>query len=181
MSASVRPRVLVIAEAANPEWVSVPLVGWSMAKALRRVAEVHMVTQERNRAAIERAGWVVERHFTALDSEAVAAPLWKLINRLGGSKGVGWTLAAAVSMPAYYWFGHRRSRRLLRVLTSGREESVRSTGRSLLHRGLREVALLSSPGLPRLGRGLARGVRAAGARNAARALGPAGAWRPGSS
>jgi alpha-maltose-1-phosphate synthase len=101
-----RPRVLVIAEAANPEWVSVPLVGWSIASALREEADIHLVTQKRNSEAIVRAGWVPDRDFTAIDSEAVAARVWKLSSWLRGSSGVAWTLATAMSVPSYYWFEH---------------------------------------------------------------------------
>jgi len=99
---SLRP--LLIAEACNPEWVSIPLEGWSLARAIQELTGGHIVTQIRNREALLRAGLIEGQDFTAIDSEAVAAWTHKLAWLLGGKKGKAWTLNTALSSLSYRYF-----------------------------------------------------------------------------
>ena len=100
------PRVLVLAEAANPEWPSVPLVGWSHYRALARKVDAHLVTHVRNLDAIERAGLVEGRDFTAIDSERVAGPMWRTSEAIRKGLGLGATFTQGFNIGAYYYYEH---------------------------------------------------------------------------
>src|SRR6056297_3831872 len=68
------PRVLILAESCNPEWPSLPIVGYKYARALSQVADVTLVTHPRNREAIDKAG-DFKAPITYIDNEWVAAPM----------------------------------------------------------------------------------------------------------
>lgn len=95
--------MLLIAEAANPEWTSVPLVGWCLSQALSRCCDSHLVTQVRNRDAITRSG-LTDAGFTTIDSESVARAVWRVGTAIRRDKGKGWTLVTALASVSYFWF-----------------------------------------------------------------------------
>jgi glycosyltransferase involved in cell wall biosynthesis len=99
-----RLRVLLVAEAANPEWSSVPLIGWKLSKALAKLADVHLVTHIRNREAISRARPSGHQEIMYVDNEQIARPLYRLSERLRGGAGKGWTTISAFSSLSYYSF-----------------------------------------------------------------------------
>ena len=119
-----RVRVLLIAEACNPEWTSVPLLAYHWYRALRQHADVVLVTQERNRQGFCRNGKPEDVEF--IDSEAVAAPLHHLGRILTLNHPTALGTRGAISLAAYYYFEHLVWKRYRRPLLEGRFASSSS-------------------------------------------------------
>ncbi|HLY08301.1 MAG TPA: glycosyltransferase family 4 protein [Planctomycetota bacterium] len=100
---SQRLRVLVLADVCNPDWPSLPVVGYKYARALSRHAETVVVTQVRNRPNIERDGLGAAR-VVYLDTEKIAAPMYRAAEFLRKGSGTGWTIQMAMDYPGYLAF-----------------------------------------------------------------------------
>jgi glycosyltransferase involved in cell wall biosynthesis len=95
------------------------LVGWSLSRALRDHADVHLVTHLRNRDALERAGWVAERDFTVIDPGRVELPVTRVGEAVRKVTRLGWTWTTAFSTVSYYYFEELVWRRFATQLRSG--------------------------------------------------------------
>ncbi|MBK8040797.1 MAG: glycosyltransferase family 4 protein [Verrucomicrobiaceae bacterium] len=99
-----KPRVLIIAEAANPALTSAALVGWACARAIAAEVDAHIVTEWRNRDDFLRAGLVEGKDFTAINNRRLQHLSWSLTNKLSGKGNFSWSLYAMLSNLAYPFF-----------------------------------------------------------------------------
>lgn len=99
-------RVLLIAEACNPTFTSVPLVGYNVARALaeRGDLEITLVSHVRNQAALEIDPIAKLVTLSFIDSESIARPLYRLSKLLRGGQGLSWTTGTAMAWPSYMYF-----------------------------------------------------------------------------
>jgi glycosyltransferase involved in cell wall biosynthesis len=121
-----RLRVLLIAEACNPTWTSVPLVGYNVARALaeRPDLEVTLVSQVRNRAALEKDPIAALARLRFVDNEWLARPLYSLARFLRGGTALSWTIDTAMAWPSYMVFEKDVFRQFGRALRAGRYDLI---------------------------------------------------------
>ena len=98
-----RPRVLITADDCNPEWPSLPVVGWKYARAIAAECDVTLATHVRNRENIEkiRPEGLDVRY---LDTEYVAAPMHRLALLLRGGNEVAWSANMMMNWLPYLAF-----------------------------------------------------------------------------
>lgn len=101
-----RPRVLLVAESANPKLTSVALIGWSFSRALAKVADVHLAAEIRNQPDIEAAG-IEGIEFTPINNRRWQGMAWNVARVLRGGTSLGWSTYSALATLAYPAFERR--------------------------------------------------------------------------
>jgi glycosyltransferase involved in cell wall biosynthesis len=111
-------RVLLIAEACNPTWTSVPLVGYNLARALaaRPDLRITLVTHVRNRDGLATSDICEHAEVIYIDNEFIARPVYQLARLLRGGDQLGWTIDTAMAWPSYVVFEHMLWSKLARRL-----------------------------------------------------------------
>ncbi len=121
-----RLRVLLIAEMCNPTWTSVPLEGYSLARALaeRPDLDVTLVTHVRNRPALagDPISSLARVHY--IDNEWLARPLYRLSTLLRGGRTLSWTTDTAMAWPSYMVFEHQVYSDFRRKLQQGKFDLI---------------------------------------------------------
>ncbi len=114
-------RVLLMAEACNPTWTSVPLVGYNFARALsdHPGLEVTLVSHVRNQQALEADPISATARLVFIDNEWIAKPLYGLGRIVRGGKSLGWTTNMAINWPAYIAFERQAFKTLREELAGG--------------------------------------------------------------
>lgn len=118
-----KPRILMLADDCNPEWHSLPALVYRYQEALHPLVDLTLVTQIRNRENIEKVRPPTLR-VEYLDTESVAAPVYRLASWLSGDPNKAMTLKVALSYPSYLYFEWQVWRRFKERLRAGEFDVV---------------------------------------------------------
>ncbi len=113
-----RLRVLLLAELANPNWISVPMVGWRHIKAVSQFADVHVATHYRNREDIERSDFP-KSDVTFIGPTSIENFVWGMAKKISSAGAMNGITQTAMSVPAYYQFENETWARFLPELEAG--------------------------------------------------------------
>jgi len=116
-------RLLLVADDCNPQWPSLPVVGYQTCRSLAELHDVTVATQVRNRPNIDAAGFGKAK-VVYIDSEYIAKPINSLAKWARGGTSTGWTTSIALNYPAYVCFEWEVWKRFRGELNAGKFDIV---------------------------------------------------------
>ncbi|QDG74823.1 glycosyltransferase family 4 protein [Labrenzia sp. PHM005] len=119
-----KPRVLILADDCNPDWPSLPVVGYKYGLSLAKFCDVTIATHLRNRENIEKDPRSKGVDFRYVDNEYVARPIHRFSTWIRGGGKVAWSLAMIFKYPAYLTFEWEVWKTFKNALISGEYDLV---------------------------------------------------------
>jgi glycosyltransferase involved in cell wall biosynthesis len=96
-------KILFIIEQCNPEWASVPLVGFNFYNSIRDLVDTHLVTHERNRSALQKVSQDYKIDY--IKESSSIKYYYMLIKKMTSFiKGTNWPLLHTLFYPVYAGF-----------------------------------------------------------------------------
>ncbi len=98
-------KVLLIIEQCNPAWASVPLVGYNLFNGISELADVTLVTHERNKKALEKVRNA--RRIEYIMESPWISKYFRMSHKLLAKGSINWPLRHALAYPVYAEFNHK--------------------------------------------------------------------------
>lgn len=117
-----RLRLLLVMEQCNPAWPSVPLVAFNLYDRLRKLADVTLVTHERN--ATDLRARVAAGRIDYIGESPAVAGWYRAVHAVTSKGGTNWPLQHALGYPVYAEFNRQVHRRYRRAVLEGEYDAV---------------------------------------------------------
>jgi glycosyltransferase involved in cell wall biosynthesis len=101
-------KVLLIVEQCNPDWASVPLVGYKFFQGISNLVDVTLVTHERNKKSLKQKA--ESNDIVYIPESALITRYYSLISKVTKllfKDRINWPLSNALNYPIYAEFNHK--------------------------------------------------------------------------
>ncbi len=116
------PKVLMVAPECNPEWASVPLVGFKFYDETSKLVDITLVTHERNKPALESVKGA--RKIVYIPESPWLARYYAWVSALTNRGGVNWPLYHLLTFPLYASFNRKVYRQFAAEVRAGHYDIV---------------------------------------------------------
>lgn len=121
-SDSDRVRLLLVMEQCNPTWSSVPQLAFQFYNQLRLIADVTLVTHERNREGLSAK--FPDDSIVYIDESKLVKDYYSVVAKLTSRGGVNWPLQHTLSYPVYAEFDRTVGKQFESKIDAGEFDAV---------------------------------------------------------
>jgi hypothetical protein len=98
-------KVLLIVEQCNPDWASVPLVGYNFFQKINNLVDATLVTHIRNKPALEKHPEYEQVLYW--EEGNLTKQYYKIVEKITANGRINWPLYNALSYPMYEEFNRQ--------------------------------------------------------------------------